>query len=91
MQELKEVCCSEAEGTRELRTDALRRHEESVPGKELRENHQYTANQLTVQLEELQDRVKLLNDTREFKDLETASSSGPLHVAKSSACCSEFW
>ena len=91
MQELKAVCCSEAEGTRELRTDALRQHEESVPGKELRENHQYTANQRTVQLEELKDRVKFLNDTRELNDLETASSSGPPHVAESSASYSEFW
>ena len=91
VQELKAVFCSKAEGTRELRTDALRQHEESAPGKELRENHQYTANQLTVHLEELQDRVKFPNDTREFNDLETASSSGPPHVAKSSASYSEFW
>ena len=58
MQELQEICCSGAEGTRELREDYFSRHE-------LRES-QSTVNQLTVQILELQDRVKFLNDTRFF-------------------------
>ena len=37
-------------------------------------------NQLTVQIRELQDKVKSLNDSRDFHDLETASSSGLSHV-----------
>ena len=37
---------------------------------------QSTANQLTVQNQELQDKVNSLNDSKDFHDLETASSSG---------------
>ena len=59
VEELKEVRCSEAEETQELRADAFSRHEESLPGKELRES-QSTVNQLAVQIQELQDRVEFL-------------------------------
>ena len=52
MEELKEVCCSGAEGTQELREDDCSRHE-------LRES-QSTANQLTVQFQELQDTENFL-------------------------------
>ena len=45
VEELKEVRCFEAEETQELRADAFSRHEESLPGKELRES-QSTVNQL---------------------------------------------
>ena len=34
-----------------------------------------TVNQLVVQIQELQDKVKSLSDSREFYDPETASSS----------------
>ena len=41
---------------------------------------QSTVNQLTVQRQELQDRINCLNDSRDCKDLETAGSSGSVHV-----------
>ena len=37
---------------------------------------QSTVNQLMVQIQELQDKVNSLNDSRDFFDLQTASSSG---------------
>ena len=37
-------------------------------------------NQLMVQLQEIQDKVNALNDSRESHDPETASSSGLPHV-----------
>ena len=37
-------------------------------------------NLLTVQIQEFQDKVDSLNDPRDFRDLETASSSGLSHV-----------
>ena len=39
-----------------------------------------TVNQLTVQIQERQDRVNALSDSRKFYDPETASSSGLAHV-----------
>ena len=39
-----------------------------------------SVNQLLVQIQELQHKVNSLNDSREFSDLETASSSGLFHV-----------
>ena len=41
---------------------------------------QSTVNLLTVQIQELQDKVKSLSDSRVFCDPETASSSGLSHV-----------
>ena len=37
-------------------------------------------NQLTVQIQDLQEKVNSLNGSRDFHDLETASSSGLSHV-----------
>ena len=42
---------------------------------------QSTVNHFTVQIHELQDKVNFLNDSTEFFDLETASSSRLSHVA----------
>ena len=39
-------------------------------------------NQLTIQTKESQDRVNSLNDSRDFHDLETASSSRSFHVPR---------
>ena len=50
VEELKMICCSETERTQELRTDDFSRHE-------LQES-QSTVNQLTVQIQELQDGVR---------------------------------
>ena len=41
---------------------------------------QSSVNQFTVQIQELQDKVNSLNDSRDFQDLETASSSELSHV-----------
>ena len=72
MEELKEICCTEAERTQGLRADEFSRDE-------LRES-QSSMNQLTVQIQELQVTVNFLNDSRDSKDLVTASSSGSFHV-----------
>ena len=52
---LNRICCAEAERTQELRTDAFTRHE-------LQEG-QSTVNQLTIQIQESQDRVNSLTPT----------------------------
>ena len=54
-----------------MRIDELSRQE--------KESHS-TVNQLTVQIQELQDKVDSLNGFREFCDPETASSCGFSHV-----------
>ena len=41
---------------------------------------QSTVNQLTVQIQDLQDKVNSLNDSMEFNDSETASSAALSHV-----------
>ena len=68
VEELKMNGSTQAESTLESRADDLSRQD-------LRES-QSTVNQLTVQIQEFQDKVDSLNDPRDFRDLETASSSG---------------
>ena len=46
---------------------------------DLRES-QSTVNQLTVQIQGLQEHINSLSDARDFKDLETASSSVSFHA-----------
>ena len=46
-----------------------------------RKKSQSAVNHCTVQIQEFQDKVNSLNDSREFFDPETASSSGFSHVA----------
>lgn len=72
MEELEKICCTEAERTQQLRVDDLSRQE-------LQES-QSTLNQLTVQIQEVQDKANSLNESRGFHDPETASSSGLSHV-----------
>ena len=48
----------------------------------LRKKNNSTVNQLTVQIQELQDKVNSLNYSRDLHDPETASSSGLSHVPK---------
>ena len=71
IEELKKMCCTEAE-----RGKPLRIHELSTPEEESKS----TVNQLMVQIQELQDEVHSLSDAREFYDPETASSSWLSHV-----------
>ena len=72
MKELKEICCSEGDRVQESRTDEFSRDE-------LRRS-QSTVNQLTVRIHKLQDRKNCLKDSRDLQNLETASTSGSLHV-----------
>ena len=79
MDALKEMCCSQTDRAQASYADSLSlfRHEENDSENELRKS-QSTVNQLTVQ--ELQEHINSLSDTRDFKDLETASSSEPLYA-----------
>ena len=79
VEELNEICCSRADRTQDSRTDSLSRHEESHLGKCLR-GSQPTVDQLTVQIQEVQEHINDLNDARHFEHLETVSSSGSFHV-----------
>ena len=56
---------------------------------ELQES-QSTVNQLTTQIQKLQERANSSNDSRDFQELETASNSGLSHVPSDSFYCSEF-
>ena len=71
MEEFKKLCCTEAERAKQLRID-----ERSVQDKE----SQSTVNQRAVQIQELQDKVNSLDDSMDFHDPETDSSSGLSHV-----------
>ena len=71
IEELRRICCTEAERARQLRIDELCRQERESKS---------TVDQLVVQIQELQDRVISLNDAREFHEPETVSSSGLLLV-----------
>ena len=72
MEELEKTCCTEAERTQQLRVDDLSRQE--------LQGSQSTLYQLTVQIQELQDRANSLNESRGYHDPETARSSGLSHV-----------
>ena len=63
-QELKKMCCIEAEKAKQLRRDEL-----SIQEKESKS----TVNHLMVQIQELRDKVNSLSEAREFYDPETAS------------------
>ena len=67
-EESKKICGTGAERTQRLRMD------------ELSQDSQSTVNQLTVQIQELQDKVNSLNDSSDFHDLETANTSGFSHI-----------
>ena len=64
-------CCTEADRARQLRSDELSTQTEEKNS---------TVNQLTVQIQELQDKVSSLTDAKQICDPETASSSGLSHV-----------
>ena len=72
MKELKRICCSEVQ--RELKNYERMNFLDTNCRKAVH------SNQLTVQVQELQDRVNFLNDSSVVKDPETASSSGSFHV-----------
>ena len=66
MEELKKICCTEAERTQRLRMDELSR--------QALQESKSTVDQFTVQIQDVQDKVNSLNDSRDFHDSETASS-----------------
>ena len=69
--ELRSISCTEAERSQQLRLQELSRQEKE---------RQSTVNQLTVQIQDLQDKVTSLNDSRDLHDPETVSSCGLSHV-----------
>ena len=71
IQELRRICREETERARQLRTDELYAQKKEEP---------CTVNQLSSQIQDLQDKVYVLHEEEEFYDLETASSSGMSHV-----------
>ena len=62
---LKNMCCAEAERAEHLRIDELSFQEQESKS---------AVNQLMVQIQERQDEMNSLNDSREFYDAETAST-----------------
>ena len=66
---VEKLCSGEAQKAKQVRTDEL-----SIQEKE----SESTVNQLTVQIQVLQDRVNSPNDSRRFYDPATASSSGSI-------------
>ena len=71
IEELRRICCTEAERARQLRIDELSTQEEESKS---------TVDQFMAQIQELQDKVNSPSDAREFYDPETVRSSGLLHV-----------
>ena len=69
--ELRGICCAEADRARQLSYDELSTQQEENP---------FTVNQLMLHIQELHDKVNSWNDAQEFYDPETASSSGLSHV-----------
>ena len=66
-QELRRICCAEADRARQLKYDEPSTQKEDNPS---------AVNQFMVQIQELQDKVNSLTDAKEFHDPETASSTG---------------
>ena len=71
IEELKNMCCTEAARAKQLRMDEL-----SILEKE----SQSTVTQLTVPIQKIPNKVNSLSDFKEFYDPETASSPGLSHV-----------
>ena len=68
IEELRRICCEEADRARQARIEELSEQQERNP---------ITAR---TQLQDLQNKVYSLADARENYDPETASSSGASHV-----------
>ena len=71
IEELRSICCEEAGGARQARSDELSLQQERNPR---------TVGQIMAQIWEVQNRVDSLSDAREFYDPESGSSSGATHV-----------
>ena len=71
IEELKKICCEEANGTRQARIDELSAHQERNPT---------TVSQLLTLIQDLHNKLNSLSDAKEFYDPETGSSSGATRV-----------
>ena len=71
IEELRRICCEEADRARQAIIDELCMHQERNPT---------TGSQLLTQIQELQNKVNSLSDARESYDTESGSSSGATHV-----------
>ena len=67
IEELRRICCEEAEQARQIRIDELSLQQERNPS---------NVSQLLTQIQDLQEKVNSLADAKDFYDPETASSSG---------------
>ena len=74
MVEFRKAFCSEAQLRKEAYVDAMSLDDGNHLEIELRRS-QSTVNELTNQIEELQEMVHSLSDSQQLKDLDTASSS----------------
>ena len=71
IEELRRICCAEADRARQLKMDELSLQQKENPS---------TVSQLVAQIQEFPDKVNSVNVAREFYYLEAASSSGVSHV-----------
>ena len=71
IEELRSICCEEANRARQARNDELSMQQERNPA---------TVSQVVAQIRDLQNKVNSLSDAREFYDTESGSSSGATHV-----------
>ena len=67
IEELRTICCEESHRARQAKIDELSVHQE---------RNATTTSQLLTQMQELQNKVNSLSDTREFYDPDSGSSSG---------------
>ena len=71
VEELRSICCEEADRARQARSDELSMQQE---------RNLTTVGQMMAQIRELQNKVNSLSDAREFYDPESGSSSEATHV-----------
>ena len=80
IEELRRICCEEADQARQAGIDELSLQQQRKPT---------TVSQMTAQIRELQNTVNSLSDGREFYDPESGSSSGATNVPDKKPHCSE--
>ena len=71
IEELRSICCEEANRARQARIDELSMHQERNPT---------TVRQMMAQVQGSQNKVNSVSDAREFYDPDSGSSSGASHV-----------
>ena len=71
IEELRSICCEEADRARQARSDELSVQRETIPA---------AVSQMMAQTRELQNKVNSLSDAGELYDTDPGSSSGATHV-----------